>query len=188
MHIHTALLLLGADNGHPAMQKALDQEKTRWIHLPARGDLVEVFLVTTTQSGKPVERSISDFIVRSRERVDEVDGVVLTAPTWDDAQHRRKKDRSRLPHTFVFAGSQLHEDGPGPRQYLADASGNVISIATFGDEVLCLPFHETQEDGALMWRVKPNSLPRVGTKVTLRLRPKRKPVRKQATPVERAKQ
>ena len=179
MHIHTALLLLGADNGHPVMSKPLDKEQTRWTHLPARGDEIEVFLVATGKNGKPVERPISDFIIRSRERVDEVDGVILTAPDENRKQDDRKKE-SRLPHTFVFAGSHLHEDGSGPRQYLADASGNVISIATFGDEVLCLPFHETQQDGALMWRIKPKSLPKVGTKVTLRLRPKQKPAKPSA--------
>ncbi len=85
--------------------------------------------------------------------------------------------RSQLPDTFLFAGSQLRDNGPGPRQYLADLSGNLISIATFGDEVLCLPFHQTQDDGGLMWHVKEGSLPKVGTKVTLRLRlkPKSKP-------------
>jgi hypothetical protein len=53
-------------------------------------------------------------------------------------------------------------------------SGNVISIATFGDELLCLPFHQTQENDALMWQIKRKSLPEVGTEVTLRLRPKKK--------------
>lgn len=174
MHIHTALLLVGADNGHPVMRRPLDEKQTRWRHLPARGDVIEVFLLTTGENDKPVERPISDFIIRSRERVDEVDGVVLTAPSAGKSQDRQTRC---LTNTFIFAGSQLKDDGPGPRQYLADISGNVISIATFGDEVLCLPFHETQHDGALMWRIKPKSLPKVGTKVTLRLRPKQKVAR-----------
>lgn len=172
MHIHTALLLLGADNGHPAMRKQVGQEDKRWVNVPPRGDVIEVFLITTNKDAKAIERPISDFIVRSSQRVDEVDGVVITAP--DETGKRDNRKSKRFPHTFLFAGSHLRDNGLRPRQYLADLSGNVISIATFGDELLCLPFHQTQKDNALMWRVKPESLPRVGTKVTLRLRPRLK--------------
>ena len=169
MHIHTALLLLGANNGNPAMRKPVDEEKTRWVNVRPRGDPIDVFLVTTNKGGKAIERPISDFIVRSSERVDEVDGAVITAP--NQTEKRGDEKEARLPHTFLFAGSHLRDNGPGARQYLAELSGNVISIATFGDELLCLPFHQTQKNDALMWQVKPGSLPEVGTKVTLRLRP-----------------
>ena len=173
IHVHTALLLLGANNGLPASQKPVNAEKTRWIHVPPSGDPIEVFLVTQAKNGKPVERPIREFIVRSKERVDEVDGAVHVAPGGIERRHAGDRQVNRLPQTFIFSGSHLKDNGPGPRLYLADISGNVISIATFGDEVLCLPFHETQQDGALMWCVKPQTLPGVGTKVILRLRPKR---------------
>jgi len=169
MHIHTALLLLGADNGHPAMRTPVDEEKTRWVNVPPRGDPIDVFLVTTNKDGMAIERPISDFIVRSSQRVDEVDGAFITAPS--QAEKRGTEKEARLPHTFLFAGSHLRDNGAGSRQYLADLSGNLISIATFGDELLCLPFHQTQENDALMWQVKPESLPKAGTNVTLRLRP-----------------
>lgn len=169
MHIHTALLLLGANNGHPAMRKQVGEEDKRWVNVPPQGDAIDVFLVTTNKGGNAIEQPISDFVVRSSQRIDEVDGAVITAP--DETGDRDGKKSTRFPHTFLFAGSHLRDNGRGPRQYLADLSGNVISIATFGDELLCLPFHQTRNDNALMWRVKPESLPRVGTKVTLRLRP-----------------
>ncbi|MBM79228.1 MAG: hypothetical protein CMJ78_01385 [Planctomycetaceae bacterium] len=169
MHIHTALLLLGANNGHPAMRKQVGEEEKRWVNIPPKGDLVDVFLVVTNKAGKSIERSISDFVVHSSQRVDEVDGDVINAPK--QTKKGEGKKATRLPHTFVFAGSHLKDNGVGPRRYLADSSGNVISIATFGDETLCLPFHQTQENNALMWQIKPNSLPKQGTKVTLRLRP-----------------
>ena len=170
MHIHTALLLLGATNGHPAMRKQIGQKEKRWVNVPPRGDPIGVFLVTTNKDGKTTEKPISDFIVRSKGRVDEVDGVIV-APK--QTTKRRNKKQASLPHTFIFAGSQLRDNGAGPRLYLAESSGNLISIATFGDELLCLPFHQTQKNDALMWRVKPKSLPKTGTKVTLRLRPKK---------------
>ncbi len=171
MHIHMGLLLLGADNGHPAMRKPVDEKKTRWVNLPPRGDSIDVFLVVRNKEGKLVEKPISDFIARSSERIDEVDGAVIVAP--DQAEKRGGEQKRDLPHTFIFAGSHLRDNGSGPRQYLADLSGNVISIASFGDELLCLPFHQTQENGALMWQVKPGTLPKVGTKITLRLRPRK---------------
>jgi hypothetical protein len=167
LHIHTALLLLGAKNGNPAMRKQVGEEEKRWVDISPRGDPIDVFLVTRNKDGKPIERPISDFVVRSSERVDEVDGAVITAR--NQTEKRGDEKEARLPHTFLFAGSHLRDNGPGPRQYLADLSGNVISIATFGDELLCLPFHQTQENDALMWRIKRKSLPKVGTKVTLRL-------------------
>jgi hypothetical protein len=177
MHIHTALLLLGANNGNPAMRKQVGEEEKRWVHVPPRGDPIDVFLVATSKDGKAMERPISDFIVRSSQRVDEVDGAVITAP--NPTGKRRDGKEAHLPHTFLFAGSHLRDKGLGPRQYLADLSGNVISIATFGDELLCLPFHQTRDNDALMWQVKPKSLPKAGTKVTLRLRPnKAKPLNK----------
>jgi hypothetical protein len=168
MHIHMGLLLLGADNGHPAMRKPVDEKKSRWVHVPPRGDPIDVFLVVTNKDGKLVEKPISDFIARSSGRVDEVDGAVIVAP--DQAGKLGGEQKRRMPHTFIFAGSHLRENGPGPRQYMADLSGNVISIASFGDELLCLPFHQSRENGALMWQVKPGTLPKVGTKITLRLR------------------
>lgn len=155
-HVHTALLLLGARPGNPAMRKAIDDEGMRWIDIPPQGDPVDVFLVVNDEEGKPVERPISDFLVPSEEfEGGPADGEDAKFPT----------------HTFLFAGSVLHGDGEGPRKYLSDLSGNVISISTFGDEVLCLPGIHSHANGRLAWQVDGTHLPGVGGKVTLRLRP-----------------
>ena len=163
MHIHAALLLLGANPGNPAMRKPLDEEGSRWIDIPPKGDPVDVHLVFTNKEGKTVEHPISDFVARAGERPDE-------KPAAGD--HGADED-VKFPCTFLFAGSLLRGSGPGPRKYLSDASGNVISIATFGDELLCLPGVHGQENGSLEWQVDPTKLPKVGSKVILRLRPKR---------------
>ena len=167
MHVHTALLFLGATNGNPAMRKPVDEEKTRWVNLPPRGDSINVSLVVKNSEGETVERPISDFVTRSKERPDEI----------NDSDDRERKDAAEkdntFPHTFLFAGSHLRDNEKGPRQYLADRSGHVISIATFGDELLCLPGVQSHANGALMWQIDSTHLPKVGTKVTLRLRPQR---------------
>ncbi len=166
MHIHTALLLLGANNGNPAMRKQVGEEEKRWVDIPPRGDPIDAYLVFKNSDGKMIERLVSDFIARSKERSDEI-GVI------ENRRERTKAGKDKeFPHTFLFAGSHLRDNGKGPRQYLADLSGHVISIATFGDELLCLPGVQSHANGALMWQVDSAHLPDVGTRITLRLRPK----------------
>ncbi len=167
MHVHTALLLLGAKNGNPAMRRPIGEQQTRWINIPPRGDPVGVYLVFENAEGKQLEHPISDFVARAEGS--EFDFGVDEKVGDDDA---------KFPNTFLFAGSILYGDGPGPRQYLADRSGNVISIVTFGDELLCLPGVYGHGNDSLMWQVNASKLPQVGSKVTLRLRPKDRPAAK----------
>ncbi len=171
MHIHTGLLLLGAKNGNPAMRKAVDEERTRWVDIPPRGDPVDVHLVFKNSDGNQVDRPISDFVTCSEG---DPDGLFVAEE--GDACNDDKD--SKFPKNFLFAGSLLHGDGPGPRRYVADVSGSVISIATFGDELLCLPGMHAKANDALMWQIDARHLPKVGSKVILRLRPQIKPATK----------
>ncbi|MFZ9935603.1 MAG: YdjY domain-containing protein [Luteolibacter sp.] len=159
-HIHTALLLLGAQPGNPATQRVIEGDEPRFVHLPPRGHPVDIHLVFEEDASK--EHPINEFIV---------------AADHHDANVEPKKpgeDEKFHTHTFVFAGSVLYSDGDGPKIYVADQSGSVISLATFGDELLCLPgFHDNANE-ALAWQANGNKLPEIGTKVTLRLRPQRK--------------
>jgi len=167
VHIHAALLLLGAKPGSPATRQQLGEQAERWIDVPPSGGPVDVFLVLKGKEGKMVERPISDFIAPSSMRSDDSAAA---------------DQQARFPtHTFLFAGSVLYGDGPGPRRYLSDESGNVISLSTFGDELLCLPAIHSQANDALLWQVNPTHLPAVGSNVTLRLRPQRMPAAKAAT-------
>ena len=168
MHIHTALLLIGAVNGHPAMRRRKADGEAVWESVPPRGDAVEVWLLIPDRAGRSKEHPISDFVVRAEERLDEVDGKTLNSP--QDRERLGKGEAESLPNRFLFAGSELRDAKSGPRQYLADLSGNYISIATFGDELLCLPFVESKANDVLSWQIRPKSLPKVGTKVTLRLK------------------
>ncbi len=158
-HIHTALLLLGAQPGNPATQRVIEGDEPRFIHLPPRGHPVDVYLVFGEDASK--EHPINEFIIPA----DHHDATVQAKePGADEKFHT---------HTFVFAGSVLHSTGDGPKIYVADQSGSVISLATFGDELLCLPgFHDNANE-ALAWQANGDKLPEIGTKVTLRLRPHR---------------
>lgn len=161
-HIHTALLLLGAKPGNPAMRQAVDEEATRFIDLPPRGGPVEVFLVLKDPAGKEIQRPISDFIAPADHG---------ESSPGDNGSPDQDSNNKFPTHTFLFTGSILHGEGDGPRQYLCDQSGNVISLATFGDELLALPGIHDQGNAALAWQVDGAQLPERGTKVTLRLRP-----------------
>jgi hypothetical protein len=158
-HVHTALLLIGAKPGSPAQRQAIDPEMTRFRDIPPSGSPVDVFLVFNDKEGKQVEMPISEFI----KPADHHDA---------SAEPSADGENEKFPtHTFLFAGSILVGEGDGPRRYLCDTEGNVISISTFGDELLCLPgFHENA-NGALMWAVDGGKLPELGSKVILRLRP-----------------
>lgn len=157
-HIHTALLLLRAKPGHPAMY---DREGTRFVSLPPRGGEVDVFLLIKDAKGKETERPISDFITQAEQG-----GYTAEVQPAEGAK------REKFPtHTFLFAGSVLNGDDKGPRDYLCDQTGNVISIATFGDELLCLPGVHDQADSLRMWQADGEKLPPLNSKVILRLRP-----------------
>ena len=165
MHIHTAMLLMGAKPGNPAMRKALDAEGVRWVPVDPAGDEVRISLVFADAKGKQGEHAISKFI--SLVQTDEVEGSLA------------KKKGEVFPVSFLFAGSHLVEDGPGPKKYVCEHSGNVISISTFGDEFLCLPGIHGHQNGGLNWQVNPKGLPAIGEPIILRLRLESKDLKKQ---------
>lgn len=162
-HVHAALLLVGAQPGNPALRRRVGEEGgERWVHLPPRGDPISVSLVIKDDQGRKIEQPISRFIEPT------------SADEGAPASDKDAKRGGDFPNTFLFTGSLIRtvagkEDGP--RQYMSDASGNVISIATFGDETLGLPEVHSHQNGALLWQVNTDNLPKVGAKVTLRLRP-----------------
>lgn len=163
-HIHTALLLIGANPGNPAMRQVLgDGEDARFVDLPPRGGMIDVFLVID-QGGGPEEIPINRFIHKASE-----------AHHHEIGQASPDQKPEPYPtHSFMFTGSVLVERGEGePRQYVADYSGNVISLVTFGDELLSTPSIEDDANHSLVWEVRSDGLPAVDSAVTLRLKPRR---------------
>lgn len=166
-HIHTALLLIGGTPGNPAMRKIIGEgDDMRFIDMPPRGGLVDVYLVIETPEGKK-EFPINQFIQK----------------TSDDFFDNREeeKDEDKKPelyptHTFMFTGSVLVEQRENePRQYVADVSGSVITLVTFGDELLSTPEIHDDANHSLVWEVRSEGLPEVDAPVILRLKPQRAP-------------
>ncbi len=155
-HIHTALLLLGAKPGNPALRKQVGETEKRWVDIPPRGDPIEVFLVIKNSKKEWVERPISEFIQPSDESTDE--------------KFEKNSKKKKFEHSFVFSGSHYLSK---EEKYICDLSGHVISISTFGDELLCLPEIQSRDAGLLQWKINSSYLPPKGTKVTLRLKIKK---------------
>lgn len=163
-HIHAALLLIGAQPGNPAMRKEVQTEDgPRWVDIPPRGQDIDVFLVFNNKEGKPEEHSIDKFLIKGMD--ENFDGVPV--------EPLKKEERKFPTHTFLFTGSHVYKDGESDPIYLADESGNVISLSTFGDELLALPGVHAHANEALSWAIDPTHLPPLNTKVTLRLKPKK---------------
>jgi hypothetical protein len=165
-HIHTALLLLGARPGSPAAQRLIDKEQGRYVSIPPSGNPVDVFLVFKDDKGVEAQHPISDFITRSDHYNDP------SAPS-DPKEAENAKKFTTDP--FLFAGSiLLPAEKNGPREYVCDETGDVISISTFGNELLCMSGIHGHENGALAWQVEGDKLPPVDSKIILRLKPRMK--------------
>lgn len=162
-HIHAALLLIGAQPGNPAIRKEVEtDEGPRWVDIEPRGQEIDVYLVFNNDKGELVEHPIKEFLIKGAEDFD-------AQPN----EENKKEDRAFPTHTFLFVGSHVFKDGQADPVYLADESGDVISIATFGDELLALPGVHGNDNEGLVWAIDPTHLPPLDTKVILRLKPKK---------------
>lgn len=162
-HIHTALLLLGARPGSPASQRMVDQAEGRYISIPPSGNPVDVFLVFKDDKGVEKEHHISEFLTRSEHYQD-------TAAPSDPKEAENARKFTTDP--FLFAGSILLPAENGPRKYVCDETGDVISISTFGTELLCMSGVHGHENGSLAWQVEGDKLPALDSKIILRLKPR----------------
>lgn len=143
--MHLGLLLLGLEPGKPlSYDRAFDPPKL----VPAEGPEVDVFIVV----------KVDDF---ERE---------IPANRWvQDSKTKEMKEGN----TWVFAGSQFIEIQE-KQVYQADLNGSAISLVNFGDDLLTLPHTMTDanESHGKVWVPRTQAIPKVGTKVTIRLKPK----------------
>ncbi len=146
--IHTALLMAGLKNGSPGRWTYADDELS---FAPPVGDQVDVLVRYADREGKQLEHSIRDWIVDAR-------------------------GRHEFPeHPWVFGGSSFAPNpqwmGPG-EHYVADMTGSVIGLVTFGDEVI--GFSKVISDQEAVhppqWQIAMSKVPPRGAEVTLILR------------------
>jgi hypothetical protein len=144
--VHAALLLLDMQPGRPGRWEASSDGVTV-TRIAPEGDAVEAWV----ESG----------------------GVRVPLSSWiaDPVRGRRFPE-----HPWVFAGSRMRSRPPergGGEQYVADATGSVIGIVTFGDEVVAYRevLSDKVETDAPEWQAATERMPPPGTRVTLVLAP-----------------
>ena len=141
--VHTGLLLVDAEPGDPATYN-----RTTKRSIPPHGGRLQIALEWNGDDGTIVSLQLGEVLETSREIV--------------------------VPE-FVFAGSVIAPNTPsmGPGEhYVADFTGNIVGLATFGDEVIAsVQVHspETSQEPAA-WRVREGALPPSGTPARLLLR------------------
>ncbi len=143
-HVHLALLMIGMEPGAP--MQWLNQGEGKPIKVvPASGSKIKITLLYE-KDGKQVEIPANEWVL--------------------DAQTKKT-----LPDDiWLFAGSRMNND-PNNKMYYADASGAVITLVNFGDDLLTRPNNNTNNDGNDHFAVNPAAIPPKDTKVTIRLQP-----------------
>jgi hypothetical protein len=142
-HIHLALMTLGLQPGNPMTWKRDDE-----------GNLIEV-----KAAGPAVE------ITATWEK----DGQTHTVPANKWIKHNETGE-SMPGSTWLFTGSALIEH-EGQSIYMADLNGTVVSLVNFGDDILARDTKLTHQTDEGQWVANPDTIPPVGTAVTLRIKP-----------------
>ena len=152
-HIHAALLMVDFTSGKPGEWHYSDDGVT--VTQPS-GDEIIVEVQYIKEDGSITTHSIRKWI----------------------RDHKHEKEFPK--DNWVFAGSQLRqptermkERGMTSEIYVADFSGSIIGLVTFGDEVIGFPEVLPDEVAAAPpeWEVNTDTIPPLGTKVKVILRP-----------------
>lgn len=142
--MHLGLLLLGLEPGRPlSYDMKFDPPKL----VPAKGPKVDVFIVI---------------------KVDDVEREIPANRWIQDNQTKEMKKGN----TWLFAGSQF-ATFQDKQVYQADLNGSAISLVNFGDDLLTLPnkMTDANESHGKVWAPRTEAIPKVGTKVVIRLKP-----------------
>lgn len=150
--VHAALLLAGFAPGAPGLWRELQAADGSFAleKIPPKGDRVSVTVGIAGERPRPLD----DFVRASP-----------VAPA---------RDGLRPPSEFVFAGSRFVRSArTGAERYVADGSGSLIGLVTFGDETIAAVDVVPDQASAAepVWEVWTERMPKPGTVVTVTLRP-----------------
>ncbi len=155
--IHAALLMAGFEPGKPGRWT---YENQKLGAIDPTGDKVAILVRYTDKTGKAIEHDIGK---------------------WIRGQATEKEPGKPFPHEpFVFAGSAIVKNSPPDiapggdpgEHYVADMTGSVIGLVTFGDEMIgfsrVMSDQESVQEPA--WEANTEALPPVETPVTVIIR------------------
>ncbi|MBI1371840.1 MAG: hypothetical protein GC159_03650 [Phycisphaera sp.] len=143
-NVHIAMLMIGLKSGQPSDWHVDDEGNPH--SRDATGDKVHLSIVYE-QDGKTIEKPIGE-CARHIDTKTPMSGSV-----------------------FVFAGSIVVKPKKGDPYYAADATGDVVSLVSFEDEMLAMPKAASKNNDALKWEANTEALPKLGTPIKLRIRP-----------------
>lgn len=162
--VHAALLLIGLKPGAPGKwERKEDEGKKTLVGVPPRGDDVRVTVAEQRGDGTiGPETDVLEWVVDHRDgrgfRVIEPDASLVFAGSAMVRPRRRMIDPENAERPEVYAG---------------DTEGTVVGLTSFGTETIGVtamynPDAATQEP---QWIAAP-SVPKVDTRVVVRVRPK----------------
>ncbi|QNN23938.1 hypothetical protein HED60_17235 [Planctomycetales bacterium ZRK34] len=140
-NIHLALLMLGLEPGSPGKWEYTDDKII--AHDP-KGDHVRITM-RYEKDGKTVERPVNELVRDSKTK------------------------KVMKGNEFVFAGSRIAKPAQGDPFYAADASGDVVTLVSFPEELMALPTAASNSNENLVWEANTSAIPPIGTDVTLRI-------------------
>ena len=142
--LHAALLAAGLDPGEPRHKTG----SQKWIE--ATGEELIITVSSKELNGWSDFEYIENWVINQQN-----EKLLRESESWTG---------------FVFAGSKINDSGPNSG-YLADRSGTLISLTTFGDEVISPSWaisHEAEIDEPV-WIASIDHLPPKGTPVKIRI-------------------
>jgi hypothetical protein len=167
--VHAALLIAGFEPGAPG----------RWTFegnslgtVDPTGEKLAILVRYSDRTGKTVKRPIRDWIRNANRAALPSPGRSTTQPEASGGANRT----AEFPdEPWIFAGSIIRPNpasmGPG-EHYVADFTGSIIGLVTFGDEVIGFSrvFADQESVQAPIWEVNVETVPRPGAEVTLIVR------------------
>ena len=186
--LHAAMLLVGWTPGKPGSWREVPPQPTdaaeqarpteeaqrlsdptarnqRFVAVPPSGEALELTVVMPDGSTRPLT-----YFVRASP---------LGRPTTEDVSGEPTKTPTP-PNRFIFAGSRFRTDPrTGVERYIADGSGSIVGLVTFGDETIAAVDVIPDQVSAAepVWEVFTERMPKPGTRWTLRIeraRPRRR--------------
>ena len=136
LQVHTALVALGADPGHPVRWPFGDEQLE---YEPATGPVIKIN-VRWRQGDEIIER-------RGQELV------------------REFNTQKPLEQDWVFGGSEFYEDPHTKLKFYYGDSGELVCLSNFSTATMDLPIESTSSNDGLMYECNPDVIPELGTKV-----------------------
>lgn len=165
--LHVCLLLLGLTPGMPARYYPAEGD---WPghEIPPRGPELAITLKWKDKNGKEHQAPTGSWIINSWQKKYNEESPALKFITWLKAAFAGEKlPFQKPPDKWIFIGSNILPGGG----YLADESGEIISVSNFASAVIDVPFESSDKNALRLFEANTDAMPESGTDVTITISP-----------------